>query len=389
MKSKQEMAFGSARMVARALGVLLALGLWAGVAASDTLLQPCDGVTKRCLLRIPLGRGEVVTSDQTVVTVAIAEPKIADAAVGSERTVVVNAKSVGVTSLVVYNEGGRYSVYDVDVYVPNQEKQVALHVKVAEVTDNAKRELGFDYWGRGTSDSKLNGSVVGGLFPTKVAGTSSPLVVGPLTDGFIGYTKSNGNLELQTVWRALEEEGQIRVLASPTLVAASGAEAKFLAGGEFPVPVASSSGSTNNGGTATTVTIEWKEFGVRLAFAPKVEENGTITLKVAPEVSQLDFTNPLALNGFNLPSVVTRKSETMVNMKAGEYLVIGGLRQEEKTRVVRRVPILGHIPLLGFFFSSSNIQKTARELMVVVSPDVLVGGSAQMPELPTDRPERK
>lgn len=377
MKSKQEQAIRGARLAVRALGVLLALGLWAGAAASET----------RERLRIPLGRGEVVASDQTVVTVAIAEPKIADAAVGSERTVVVNAKAPGITSLVVYNEGGRFTVYDVEVYVPNRDKQVALHVRVAEVTDNAKRELGFDYWGRGSSKSKLNGSIVGGLFPSKVSGTSSPLTVGPLTDGFVGYTKSNGNLELQTVWRALEESGQIRMLASPTLVAASGQEAKFLAGGEFPVPVASSSGSSGDS-RAITVTIEWKEFGVRLAFAPTVEEDGSITLKVAPEVSQLDFTNPLALNGFNLPAVVTRKSETTVNLEPGEYLVIGGLRQEEKTRVVRRVPVLGHIPLLGFFFSNTENETTERELMVVVSPDVLAGGSAQMPELPTDRPDK-
>jgi len=379
MRSKHEQAIRSARIVVRALGVLLALGLWTGAASSETHQR----------LRIPLGRGEVVSSDQPVVTVAIAEPKIADAAVGSERTVVVNAKAPGITSLVVYNEGGRFTVYDVEVYVPNHDKQVALRVKVAAVTDHARKELGFDYWGRGYSKDKLNGSIVGGLFPTKVAGASSPLLVGPLTDGFVGYTKSNGNLELQTTWRALEENGQIRVLASPTLVAASGHEAKFLAGGEFPVPVASNSGTTGDGGTATTVTIEWKEFGVRLSFAPTVEEDGSVTLKVAPEVSQLDFTNPLALNGFNLPSVVTRKSETTVNLEAGQYLVIGGLRQDEKTKVVRRVPILGHIPLLGFFFSNTEVETTGRELMVVVSPDVLTGGSAQMPELPTDRPEPK
>jgi pilus assembly protein CpaC len=128
---------------------------------------------------------------------------------------------------------------------------------------------------------------------------------------------------------------------------------------------------------------------VKLDFTPTVEEDGSVTLKVAPEVSQLDFTNPLALNGFDLPTVVTRKSETTVNLAAGEYLVIGGLRQEEKSKNVHRVPILGQIPLLGFFFSSTSYSVTNRDLMVVVSPDVLAGGSAQMPELPTDRPEQK
>jgi len=175
------------------------------------------------------------------------------------------------------------------------------------------------------------------------------------------------------------------VLANPTLVAESGKEAKFLAGGEFPVPIASNSGASSNGGTATTVTIEWKEFGVKLGFKPTVEDDGSITLKVAPEVSQLDFTNPLALNGFSLPTVVSRKSSTTVNLGSGEYLAIGGLKQTDKTKSVRRVPILGQIPLLGFFFSNTSVQNVERELLVVVTPE-LVEATSQAPALPTDHP---
>ena len=111
-------------------------------------------------IRIPVGRAEVVSSTDDVRTVAIAEPKIADAAVGSAKTVVVNAKSAGITTLVVYNEGARYKVYDVEVYVPNGDKQVALHVRVAEVNNNAQREIGFDWFGQGTGSA---GFFQGGL----------------------------------------------------------------------------------------------------------------------------------------------------------------------------------------------------------------------------------
>ena len=332
-------------------------------------------------LRIPVGRAEVVTSTDEVRTVAIAEPKIADAAVGSSRTVVVNAKSPGVTSLVIYNEGARFKVYDVEVYVPNSDKQVVLKVKVAEVNDNAKRELGFNYAGFGQSaDPRLDGAIVGGLFTTKTATPSVPLLPGPTTDGAISYSRFGGNLDLQVAWKALEEKGDLRVLASPTLVACSGEKASFLAGGEFPVPIARSQGSDG-----TTITIEWKEFGVKVDFTPTVQENGTISLKVAPEVSQIDFSNPLALSGFSVPTIVTRRTSTTVLLDAGEHLVIGGLKQTDKLHKVKRVPVLGQIPLLDVFFRHTDTESVERELLVVVSPEI-IEGSAAMPKLPTDAP---
>ena len=133
-------------------------------------------------IRIPVGRGEVVTSNDEVRTVAIAEPKIADAAVGSSKTVVVNGKAPGITTLVVYNEGARFKVYDIEVYTPNGDKQVALHVRIAEVNDNAARELGFDYYGDGFT--KEGNFLTGGLLTSKISPyTDSPpgLTVGPAT----------------------------------------------------------------------------------------------------------------------------------------------------------------------------------------------------------------
>jgi pilus assembly protein CpaC len=333
-------------------------------------------------VRIPVGRSEVVVSNDEVRTVAIAEPKIADAAVGSQRTIVVSGKSVGITTLVVYEEGGKFTVYDIDVYVPNQDKQVALHVRVAEVTEQAKRELGWDFASNGITKSgvKLGSELLTGkVTPLPLP----PLFIGPTTDGHFQFTNKGGDLHFETAWRALEEKGAIRVLANPTLLANSGDTASFLAGGEIPIPIASASGF---GGT--TITIEWKEYGIRVAFRPYVQEDGSILLNVAPEVSQLDFNNALKLSDAVIPALLTRKTKTTVMIRPGENLVISGLKQTESTKNIKKVPLLGDIPLLGFFLTSSHIEKTDRELMVVVSPEIQESGSTTMPKLPTDRPEK-
>jgi pilus assembly protein CpaC len=340
-------------------------------------------------IHIAVGRAEVVSFGDEVKTVAIAEPKIADAAVGSARTVVVNGKSVGGTTLVIYGEGGRFKVYDVEVSVPNSQRQVKLHVTVAEVNDQAKKELGFDILGEGF----LNGDFLqGGFYTAKPVTPTIPLSIGQETDGFFGYEREDGKLLLQTTWRALEENGNIKTLANPILVARSGEKATFLSGGEFPVPVAGSENIEGTGAAVAVVTstikIQWKEFGVKVEFTPTVMSDETISLKVAPEVSALDFTNPLRLGGFTIPVVVTRRASTTVDIKNGEYLVIGGLKQNDKLKVIKRVPVLGYIPILGFFFSDRRTETVEKELMVVVSPE-LVATAASMPQLPTDRPERK
>jgi pilus assembly protein CpaC len=133
-----------------------------------------------------------------------------------------------------------------------------------------------------------------------------------------------------------------------------------------------------------TVTIEWKAFGVRVDFTPTVEEDSTISLVVDSEVSQLDFTNSLTLSGFNIPSVITRRTATTVSLRNGEFLVIGGLKQTEHTKNVDRIPFLGAVPVLGWFFSHSVTETQERELLVVVSPQLLAA-TASLPALPTDR----
>jgi len=368
-------------MFSRKMKSAMGSSVWA-ILALTVVVSSAVAQTARERIRIPLGRAEVVTSSDDVRTVAIAEPKIADAAVGSAKTVVVNAKSPGITTLVVYSEAARFKVYDIEVFVPNGQKQVSLHVRLAEVNATAKRELGFDWLGQGTSTSPwLDGFMQGGLYTTKVSSPTIPLSIGPATDGFLHYEKNDGSWLLQTEWKALEEKGDLRTLANSTLVARSGEKASFLSGGELAIPIASGAA----GGTQA-VTIEWKEFGVRLNFTPTVEENNSITLKVAPEVSAIDFSNPLRLSGFAVPSLISRKASTTVNLNAGEHLVIGGLKQTDKVKVVRRIPVLGRIPLLGFFFTNTRVEDVDHDLLVVVSPELVEAAASTLPALPTDRP---
>jgi len=250
-------------------------------------------------------------------------------------------------------------------------------VRVAEADTTASRDLGLDMVGSITNDN-LNGTLTGGLFPTHVTNPSQALT--EAADGFFTYKQAAGRGSFLSAWKALEGKGSIRVLAHPTLVARSGEKASFHAGGEFPVPIASSQGTAGGG---VTVTIEWKSFGVQVEFTPTVEEDSTITLVVDSEVSQLDFAHSITLSGFSIPSVITRRSATTVSLRSGEYLVIGGLKQKDHTRNVERVPYLGAVPVLGWFFSHSTWDETERELVVVVSSEVLLA-AAHLPALPTD-----
>ncbi len=339
-------------------------------------------------LRVAVGHAIVVPSLEDVRTVAIAEPDIADAAVGSARTVIVTAKSAGSTNLVIYTEGGRYRIYEIESYVPNQEKQVLLRCVVAEMTANALHELGLDFWGSGQSNNRaVDGTLGGGLYTTKVEAPAYPLLPEPKSgeaqgkpgaDGFFGYSKNAGNLQLQMEWKALEQSGDIRMLANPSLLARSGEKASFLAGGEFAYQIISGSGS------GAAPAIAFKEYGVRVEFTPYVEEDGMIRLKVAPEVSEPDWSRSI----FGVPPLNSRKASTTVMLKPGEILVIGGLKQTTSNKLVRKVPILGHIPLLGAFFTYQRDEVSQKELLITVSPE-LVEASSRVPALPTDPPAKK
>lgn len=195
------------------------------------------------------------------------------------------------------------------------------------------------------------------------------LVIGNPTQGLLGLLS------------LLEGRGLARVLAEPSLVAMSGQTASFLAGGEFPVPV---SQGGNNGGS---VTIQYKEFGVRLALTPTVLAKDRIGLKVAPEVSDLDFSNGVSVGGVSVPSLIVRRTETTVELGDGESFVISGLVSSNLVNSVDKVPWLGDLPILGAFFKSTRVSRQEKELVMVVTPHLVrpLAAGAKLPPLPGAR----
>ena len=175
------------------------------------------------------------------------------------------------------------------------------------------------------------------------------------------------DLNLGATIKLLESRGLLEVLAEPNVMAQNGKEASFVAGGEFPYPVVQ--GSTGAGGAA--VTIQFREFGVRLNFIPTITPRGTISLRVAPEVSALDFTHGLTVNGFSVPAITVRKLDTAVELNEGQSFAIGGLLDNRVTDSLEKVPFLGDLPILGKFFQSKSRTKENTELLVIVTPELV------------------
>lgn len=255
-------------------------------------------------------------------------------------------------------------------------QQVQLRVRIAEASRQALRELAF-------------GGVVGGdsLFAgVQSPGTSTPFQrtgiapiagspVGDAGFSFVGNPVSSTTTlfagvpaaNLEVFLQALDENRYVRLLAEPNLVAASGEEATFLVGGEFPIPVVQ--GNDIAGGNS--VTIEYKEFGVRLVFRPEVIGDGRIRLEVAPEVSELSELGALNQNGFTIPSVVTRRSSTTVELGSGQSFAMAGLLRSTEEARVSRVPVLGDLPVLGVLFRSVRYEEEQTELLVIVTADLV------------------
>ena len=362
----------------RRMGQALMLLAFVGIAmpAASALAGKAEPIS------VAAGRSLVIEMPNEVSTVSIADAKVADAAVGSERSVVLNGKAPGRTSLVVWEENGHFTLYDVTVTNQSQRQQVMLQTKISEVNLQKMKEMGFD-WTAMLRDAKhLDGVITGGLFVTKVETPFTSPIVGPETDGFATWRRSDGNANCLTTFRMLEENGIVKTLASPTLVATSGDSASFLAGGEFPVPIARSATETG-----TTVTIEWKEFGIKLKCIPTVLDGGRIRLYVAPEVSAPDYSRVVLLNGYVIPSVTTRRVGTTVELNSGEVLVIGGVKHTEQHKTVKKFPILGDIPLLNLFFKYKKTELLERDLMVAVSPSLVTEASRTFPAMPTDEPK--
>ena len=325
-------------------------------------------------VHVQAGQSVVLESPGEVTTVSIADPRVADAAVGSQKTVVVNGKIAGHTSLVVWEEGGKYTLYDVVCNDPGKKDQVLLKVRIGEINTTKAKQLGMDWTAYWNSAKHLDGSLAGGLFTSKIESPNNPPLLGPRVDGFVKYIKDGGNIQFASIFHALEENGVARTLANPNLVALSGDSASFIAGGEFPVPITRSSSDNS-----IAFTIEWKQFGIRLQFLPTVLDSNRVRLYVEPEVSAPDYTRAVLLSGTLIPAITTRRVSTTVELRSGEVLVIGGVKSTEDIKTVRKFPLLGEIPILNLLFKHTETDKIERDLVMVVSPEVITGGARNWP----------
>jgi pilus assembly protein CpaC len=192
---------------------------------------------------------------------------------------------------------------------------------------------------------------------TTTTTTATPPTV-HITD-FLNLFVARTDVNIGAIIKALEQKNLLQILAEPNLIALNGKEASFLAGGQFPFPI------VQPGAGFTAVTISFKDFGVRLQFTPVIMPNGNIHLKVAPEVSTLDFANALSISGFTVPALSTRKAETEFELQDGQSFVIAGLMDNRITDIYNKIPGLGDIPILGNFFRSKSAQKSNSELMVL------------------------
>jgi pilus assembly protein CpaC len=199
------------------------------------------------------------------------------------------------------------------------------------------------------------------------------------SDDVIGFLLDSGNEEIEAFVQASISRGDLRTLAEPNLLTLPGKEAYFLAGGEFPYP------TLQSGGTSNAVSIVFKEFGIRLRFTPNIARNGAIRLKVAPEVSTLDFANGLVISGFEIPSLRTRRAETEVELREGQYMAIAGLLDNESTRNLTKIPILGDIPILGELFRSRALRQRRTELLVLITPQFVMASDTAL-RVPTGEP---
>jgi len=256
------------------------------------------------------------------------------------------------------------NVVNVLTFGPVGAQEILLEVKFAEVDRTALTQLGANVFstGAGNTIGTVTTGQFGGFKPPEIKDVTGPTSgfasTQSLTDA-LNLFVFNPDIHLGVVVKALQQRNLLQILAEPNLIAVNGKEASFLAGGEFPYPVIQPSAGT------TSVTIQFKEFGVRLKFTPVIMPNGNIHLKVVPEVSTLDFANALTISGTTIPALSTRRAETEFEIQDGQSFVIAGLMDNRVTNLVSKIPGLGDIPILGNLFRSKSTQRSNAELMVL------------------------
>ncbi len=395
-------------------------------------------------LRVMVGKSLLINTTDRLKRVSVTDPEIADALVVTATQVLVHGRSPGEVSLLIWDEYERSRSFDlrvdVDVTAAQEEvkrifpdeqievsasrsaivlsghvttedvakhagmvaaaysknvinvlsfgpvgaQEVLLEVKFAEVDRSAVTQLGVNAFSQGTGNT-LGTSTTGQFGSFQVSrgstGTTDTTTTGSSNQTNINITQPlnlflfRTDLNLGVVIQALQQKNLLQILAEPNLIAVNGKEASFLAGGEFPFPI------VQPGQGFTAVTIQFREFGVKLKFTPVIMPNSNIHLQVVPEVSQLDFTNALTISGFTVPALSTRRAQTEFEVQDGQSFVIAGLMDNRVTDQYSKVPGLGDIPVLGNLFRSKSAQKSATELVVLCTVH-RISASGEAPATP-------
>jgi pilus assembly protein CpaC len=399
-------------------GVLLLCGLVTVPAAAQRVVSQAERV-----ISVSRGASALFVSPVPLQRFSVGDPGIAEVTIVSPTEVVINGRSLGSTTLLIWDNSADVKVYSVEVtadapalerylrsLLPNEEitvsasgssitlsgavrdpisaqravdiarttgatiidnlvtppqVQVLLKVRFAEINRTALKDWSSNLSTLNPHQLSDNGDWSGS--------TSA--------DGTIEFLLDNGIANFQALIQAAESRGDFRSLAEPNLMVLPGREAYFLAGGRFPFP------AVQGGGSSNAIGIQFEEFGVRLRFTPNVTRSGSIRLKLQPEVSSLDFANGLVISGFVIPSILTRKAETEVELREGQYLAIAGMLDNATTDNVSKIPVLGDIPILGELFRSKNLQQRRTELLVLVTPQIVTASDTPTP-LPTGETDR-
>jgi len=266
------------------------------------------------------------------------------------------------------------------VPVPDAEPQILLKVRFADVDRSAASQLGINFFGAG---NKGVGSSTTGQFGAPPVFSQLPPGSPATLSDLLNIFYYRPDIGVGGVLQALEAKNLAQILAEPNLLTVSGKPASFLAGGEFPFP-------TIQGGAAGVgqITIQFKEFGIRLDFLPTITPRGTIHLMVTPEVSSLDYSNALTVNGFTVPGLQTKRVQTEVELANGQSFVIAGLLDNQAIENLNKIPGIGDIPVLGKLFQSRSVTRSHSELLVVVTPELVqpIPAGVKTPELPMPLP---
>ena len=257
--------------------------------------------------------------------------------------------------------------------------QIQIRVRFAEVSRDVDNRFGIDWQSLGNIGGFAFGlasgaSVLDGANMASVLGVNRP-TSGSNTNDVISLKHAGGHFNVNGLIDALAQNGLVTLLAEPNLTAMSGETASFLAGGEFPIPVPQSQ---------STTTIEWKNYGVSLAFTPTIVGEDRINMHVRPEVSQLTSVGAITLNSIVVPALTTRRAETTIELASGQSFAIGGLLNNDQTQTVNKYPFLGDMPILGALFRSSEFQNNQSELVIIITPYIVKPSDEQHLALPTD-----